>query len=469
MSGWKLWLALLGGAAALAVGVFAGAILARDTVDASPPGSTATTPQGGAPGSEPTTGLTSAGTVGTTGAPQDSACAIPPGEPFVGGPSIPMIELGEVNGLQVQGAIYPHPDYEGNPWTQWGQGIALSDGRFYSAIGDHLGVDGNSYVFEYDPARGELSMVGDLLSYVDHQPGSWGYGKVHGQMAAGSCGEIYFTSYWGTFNDLRFGGSYNGDLLFRIDPYARTIENLGVAVPMHGVPSLAASVEHHLVYGEAIDPASAAADADQGPFFVYDTESESVVFQGPAIPHVGYRNMIVDASGKAYYSIGGGRLAVYDPATNATEDLPGVMPADWLRASTYPSEDGWVYAVTDEPAVFFSLSPSGEIAEMGSARGYTTSMALDPDGSRFFYVPDAHGGAWVSGAPLVSVDTETGDETVLAELNPLVESTLGVRLGGTYSIAVSPSGDTLYIGMNVGALGSEDGFGEVALLIVNLP
>jgi hypothetical protein len=66
------------------------------------------------------------------------------------------------------------------------------------------------------------------------------------------------------------------------------------------------------------------------------------------------------------------------------------------------------------------------------------------------------------------VDTATGEETVLAELNPLVESTLGVRLGGTYDITVSSSGDTLFIGMNVGALGSEDGFGDVALLIVDL-
>ena len=148
--------------------------------------------------------------------------------------------------------------------------------------------------------------------------------------------------------------------------------------------------------------------------------------------------------------------------------LRGTMPADWLRASTYPSADGWVYAVTDEPAIFFSLSPTGEISEMGSARGYTTSLALDPDGSRFFYVPDAHGGAWTTGAPLVSVDTATGEESVLAELNPLVESTLGVRLGGTYDITVSSSGDTLFIGMNVGALGSEDGFGDVALLIVDL-
>lgn len=448
--------------------MFVGVTFASDATSNPPADSTGTTTTPTASGDTGSTAPSDTVVApGSTGA-GDPACSIPEGEPFVGGPSVPMTDLGEANGLRVRGALYPHPDYEGNPWTQWGQGLALSDGRFYSAIGDHLGADGNSYVYEYDPATDALAMAGDILSYVDHQPGSWGYGKVHAQMVAGACGEIYFTTYWGTFNDLRFGGSYNGDLLFRINPFARTIENLGVPVAQHGVPSLAGSVQHKLVYGEAIDPMSAAADADRGPFFVYDTESGSVVFEGPPSPHVGYRNMIVDGSGKAHYSIGGGQLSVYDPETNSLSTHPGTMPADWLRASTYPSADGWVYAVTDEPAIFFSLSPTGEISEMGSARGYTTSLALDPDGSRFFYVPDAHGGAWTTGAPLVSVDTATGEETVLAELNPLVESTLGVRLGGTYDITVSSSGDTLFIGMNVGALGSEDGFGDVALLIVDL-
>ncbi|MGH8947600.1 MAG: hypothetical protein ACRDXF_01985, partial [Acidimicrobiia bacterium] len=140
----------------------------------------------------------------------DGSCDLPAGEAFVGGPSTEMIDLGEVNGMPVEGAVYPRPDYPGEPWTMWGQGVALADGRFLSAIGDHIGPDGNSFIYEYDPNAGTLATLGDLLSYVDHTPGSWGYGKVHGQMVNGPCGEVYFASYWGTNRDLVYDESYRG-------------------------------------------------------------------------------------------------------------------------------------------------------------------------------------------------------------------------------------------------------------------
>ncbi|HSM44722.1 MAG TPA: hypothetical protein VK969_06860, partial [Acidimicrobiia bacterium] len=173
--------------------------------------------------------------------------------------------------------------------------------------------------------------------------------------------------------------------------------------------------------------------------------------------------------GRAYYSNGVGELDRFDPATNSVTSHTSTLPGDWLRASTAPAPDGRVFGVTEDPSVFFVMHPSGEIDALGPARGYTTSMALDPDGSRFFYIPDAHGGAWVSDAPLISVDTATGEETVVAELNPLAEQALGIRLGGTYDLAVGPEGDTVYIGLNGGSVGSEDVFGEVALLVVDLP
>ena len=74
----------------------------------------------------------------------------------------------------VLAVVYPHPDYEGRPWSQWGQGFALADGRFLSAIGDHGGADGNSYLYEYDPEAGVLTQIADVLSLVDHTPGRLG-------------------------------------------------------------------------------------------------------------------------------------------------------------------------------------------------------------------------------------------------------------------------------------------------------
>ena len=103
----------------------------------------------------------------------------------------------EDNGVEVEAVVYPRPDYRGKPWSQWGQGIVTGDGRFISAIGDHHGVDGNSFLYEYDLDSRNLTMFADLGEVIGHVPGSWGYGKVHAQMVEGPCG-IYVSTYWGT-------------------------------------------------------------------------------------------------------------------------------------------------------------------------------------------------------------------------------------------------------------------------------
>lgn len=405
----------------------------------------------------------------TAGDSANPSCEVPPGEPFVGEPRVELTDLGGSNGVSVAGAVYPHPDYEGNPWSQWGQGIVLPDGRFYSAIGDHIGPDGNSYIYEYDPGTGDLAMVGDVLSYVDHQAGSWGYGKIHGQMVAGPCGEVYISTYWGTYREIRFDASYSGDILMRLDPNGHTLTSLGVPMERLGTASLAGSAQHGLVFGEAVDPVLKQDSIDRGPFFVFDMMAEETVFVGPEEPHVGYRAMIVDEEGKAYYSIGGGELAVYDPETNELGTHPHALPGDWLRAATPPGPDGSIFGVTRDPDTFFVMRPSGEIESLGAAEGYTASMALSPDGAHFYYMPHAHGGAWEAGSPLIRVDTSTGEQEVVVELNPIVEESLGLTVGGTYNIAISPAGDTIYMGANAGTVGSDSTFEEVVLLVIHLP
>ncbi|MGH8872900.1 MAG: hypothetical protein ACRDWS_13085 [Acidimicrobiia bacterium] len=465
-----LLVALIGGVAA-GIGLAGGSSLG-DLAGPAPtetPTSTIAGTQGTSTPSGPATTGAGGTPVGSTAAPAAGGeCAeFPAGEPFIEGAGVQMVDLGESGGVRVEGAVYPRPDYPGDPWSQWGQGWALADGRFYSGLGDHQGPDGNSYLYEYDLAVGTLTMIGDLLSYVDdHTPGTWGYGKIHAQMVGGACGEIYLSSYWGSYRGLNFTDTYRGDILFRLDPERRTIDRLTVPVDQHGQASMAGWAEGGLLYGEALDPlVKDRTDNEEGPLFVYDVRQEATIFQSPDSPHVGFRNILVDAEGRAYYSIGGGQLSVYDPGSNAISTHPHNMPADWLRASTAPAPDGRVAAVTDEPYTFFVLHPSGEIQTLGPAQGYTASLAMHPDGDRFFYVPHAHGGSAASGTPLVSVDLDTGEEQVVVQLNPLAEQHLGLTLGGSYDVVVSPAGDTVYVGMNSGP----DGFGEVVLLVVHLP
>ncbi len=129
---------------------------------------------------------------------------------------------------RVEAVTYPHPEYEGNPWSQWGQGLVLDDGRYISAIGDHRGPDGNSYVFEYDPAIKALTQIVDVLAIADHTPGDWGFGKIHAQMSRGPCNSVMVATYWGTRRDIEFTTSYQGDVLMSLDPQHRTVGIRGV-------------------------------------------------------------------------------------------------------------------------------------------------------------------------------------------------------------------------------------------------
>lgn len=360
---------------------------------------------------------------------------------------------------------YPRPDYEGKPWSQWGQGVVAGDGMFYSAIGDHQGADGNSFIYEYDPATMTLTQIVDVLATVPHHPGAWGFGKIHSQMVLGSCGEIYVSTYWGSRRGLTFSNGYDGDLLLRLDPFQRTTENLGVILSKHGVASLAATPDGTLLYAEAADPIG----QKEGSFVVLDSTTGELVFSEDDDAHTGYRNIAVGPDGSAFVSWGDTGLARYDPATNEMTVLDSALPGSVLRASTIPDSEGTIYGVTRDPTVFFTLDPDGTVTELGPAFGYTASMALAPDGERFYYIPDAHGGAWEDGTPLIAVDTATGESEVIVELNPLVEDKYGLVAGGTYNVVVSADGSTVFVGLNAGDPATRDTFGEIILAIVTLP
>ena len=407
----------------------------------------------------------------TTAAASDGGCDRSGAPDAPQGPSAEPVTLQEGGDGRpaVEAVVYPRPDYEGNPWSQWGQGLVLPDGRFFAAIGDHLGRGGNSYLFVYDPESRRITRFTDVLSEVEHEDGEWGYGKIHGQIVAGECGEAYIATYWGTDQGIEYRGNYRGDALLRLDTATLELDPLGVPLPEHGIPSLAGSGPDGLVYGEAVVPEpQEAAGSKQGAFFAYDTAAGEVVFRADDERLNGFRNVIVADDGTAYLSAGGSRLLVYEPGGQELALHPEPLPGGVLRASTRPAPDGTVYGVTEQPAELFALRPGGAIDDLGRAEGYTASLALHPDGDRFFYVPGAHGdSAELGGTPLIAVDTETGEHTTVVELNELAEQELGLTLGGSYSVAIDPSGDRVYVSMNAGVDRAEP-WGEVVLVVVDL-
>ncbi|HET6773808.1 MAG TPA: hypothetical protein VFH36_10895 [Acidimicrobiales bacterium] len=441
---------------------------------------------GGASGSDgaPTSASTADGEPGTS-APEgtepagddaddatgDVGCPAPGdrAQPWEDGPSADLVTLSDGGeGPQVQAAVYPRPDYEGNPWSQWGQGVVLPDGRFLSAIGDHHGPDGNSFLYEFDPGEGRLTRIGDVAALAGHRRGDYGYGKVHAQMVPGPCGEVYAATYWGSQRSLEYGGSYRGDVLLRLDPEGRTTENLGTVLDEHGIPSLAGWPEGGMLYVEAADPERF--EPQRGAFVVLDmTTGEQVFATDDDEDHRGFRAMAVDADGRVMFSRTDGRLARWDPAMGQLSELDVELPGEFLRAATAPAPDGTLYLVTQDPDRLLALDPGDRLRDLGEMAGYTASVSLSADGERLWYVPDAHGGAAEQGTPVIEVDTATGEQRVLVELAPLARDELELTLGGTYNVAVSADGTQLYLGMNAAPLGADDTFGEVVLVVVDLP
>lgn len=370
-------------------------------------------------------------------------------------------ETFDVDGVEVDLVTYPRPDHEGEPWSQWGQGIVLPDGRFLSAIGDHLGRDGNSFLFLYDPESGEMTRFADAQSILGHDEGSWGYGKIHAQMVSPSCDSVYIATYWGTRRDIEYGGSYSGDGLMRLDTSTLEVTSLGVPVERHGIPSMAAA--DGLVYMEAAAP-DPQAPPEVGAFAVYDPASGEVVYQSDDPDHTGFRSILVGPDGAGYVAGAGSELLRYTPGGELT---PGAeLPEGWLRAAAPPDDDGSVYGVSTEPERFFVMRPDGSFEDIGPARGYTASIAMHPDG-RILYVPGAHGDAWTHGTSVFAVDPETGAEETLVQLNETAERELGLTLGGTYSVVVDHERDRLFIGFNAGT-DPEEPWGEVVLASIPL-
>ncbi len=397
--------------------------------------------------------------------PQTSPVATPQG------PAAEAVVAQEEGGAlaRVELVRYPRPDTEGDPWSHWGQGLVLDDGRFVSAMGNHLGKQGNAFLFSYEPTTSTLTRFADVRSHVGDALG-WGYGKIHGQIVAGRCGEAYVSTYWGTRDGLSYTPDYTGDVLFRLDTSTLQLEPLGVPLPEHGVPSLAGTASRGLLYGEAVDPLPAEdLGRDQGAFFVYDTTEREVVFRSDDPRHTVFRNVMVDADGTAYLAAEEGRLLVYEPGASELREYPGTLPGGgMLRASTAPARDGTVYGVTQGEPEFFALKPDGSISSLGAAQGYTTSMAVEPDGSHFYYVPDAHGSDPALGTPVVSVDTRTGEQTTLVRLGDLVARTLQLQTSGSFSVALDAAHGRLYVTLNAGPT-EDDRFGEVVLAIIDVP
>lgn len=379
------------------------------------------------------------------------------------------------DGITIDVVVHPLPQYPGNPWSHWGEGVLASNGRYYTGIGDHLGADGNAFLYEYDPKVRTLRAVGDVLqAYGRHDNGTWGYGKIHGRIDEDRCGLLYFSTYWGTRRGgLRYAGSYQGDLLMRYNPKSQQLISLGVPMPTMGTPSTRLWSEGGLLYGEANHPVTKKTDWPDGKrFWVYDLGRQKIIYRSETlIDHGSGREIALDHDGRAYYSGAGRELLRYDPKTN-TEDKAATFHYDGkLRASTRPAADGMVFLTTKKEHHAYLFDPANaDLTDLASLPADTASLALAASGEEAYFSPGAHGQGLSLGFPLMAIN-RSGKMRTIVKLGPLIGTAGAPHPAGTYSISTDPKrpGD-VYILANAGPLGAEEeAFGQPMIIVVHLP
>ena len=112
---------------------------------------------------------------------------------------------------------YPKQTYPGNPWSVWGDSLAVG-GKYYSAIGDHLGPRGNAFLFEYDPQAKSMRALVDVQKLIDLPEGHYTPGKIHSRIDLGGDGWLYFATHRGSTRVTTDEYHYTGDWIIRHHP-----------------------------------------------------------------------------------------------------------------------------------------------------------------------------------------------------------------------------------------------------------
>jgi hypothetical protein len=352
-------------------------------------------------------------------------------------------------------AYFPGQDYEGKPWSNWGDSTAVT-GKYYTAIGDHLAPAGNALVFEYDAAGKSFRKLLDLKSLLNRPEGHYSPAKFHSRVDLGSDGWLYCSTHRGSPRVTNDQYHYTGDWIVRCHPKTGAAEIVVQApVPKHCIPNGTLDPDRLIFYGGTAP--GEGEDGEGVQFFAYDCKSRKLLYSGPDGPA---RYMILARStGRVYFTPGKGDspLMRFDPATGkAPQKIEGEIG---IRAATRETPQGIVYTVSQgqgagaEASIYAFDARTEKIEKLGPAavasNQYVAAVSADPTGRYLYYVPGAHGGSERDNSAVVQFDTKTRTRKVIAFLHPFYQQKYGLIPKGTYAVCCDPEGDKLYITWNV--------------------
>lgn len=369
---------------------------------------------------------------------------------------------------------YPGQDYEGNPWSVWGDSLAVGD-KYYSAIGDHKAPQGSGYVYEYDSATKQLKQLLSTAEILKLPEGHYMPGKIHSRLDLGSDGWLYFATHRGSTRVTTDQYQYVGDWIMRHHPGRGATEVVKHApLPKQCLPTSVLDPKRLIFYAGTADGSRSGVIQ----FLAYDIKAGKVLYSddhGPArylifSPTTGCVYFIPSGDGEKHQ----GQLVKFDPEKPGP---PKPIDADiGLRSATQETPQGVVYTVNEGELYAFDVKAEKSKSLGRGAVGnqkYIASIDADPSGGYLYYVAGAHGGSQNDGTPLVQYDVKTGTRKVICFLHPAVHEATGYTPMGTYGSAVSPDGSKVYITWN-GNIGGADRRGRItfnacALTVVHVP
>src|SRR5262245_44563726 len=350
-------------------------------------------------------------------------------------------------------AYCPGQTYAGHPWSAWGDSL-FANGKYYASLGDHLAPPGNAFVWEYDPKAKSFRQLLDLRKLLALPDGHYTPGKIHTRLDLGADGWLYMGTHRGSTKATTDATFYQGDWIVRVHPESGKSEVVVRGpVPKHCLPTGITDPKRLIFYA-----GTAPGDReDSGRFLAYDLANRKVLCDAPDGPSRCI--VLAQSTGRVYYcqgKDGEGQLVRWDPARGGNpEPIPGRIG---MRAASEETPQGVVYTVSQgrsgsEPTLSAFEVRSERVTELGPAsvgtQGYITSLDADPSGRFLYYIPGAHGGADADGSPVVQYDTREKRRKVVAFLHPFFKEKYGLTPVGTYSVALDPAGERLFVTWNV--------------------
>lgn len=274
------------------------------------------------------------------------------------------------------------------------------NGRLY--IGTHANAV-NSWLVEFDPATGKMTIVTDAHKAIGKDIKGFGsQAKIHTRNNVGASGKIYFGTKQG-YPDTKKGEKredYPGGYPMVYDPKTGETKVYPIPVPHEGINSITPDESRGVAY------VSTCADHRPGPgenshFLILDLKTGT--YRNLIDTKHVYGFIVVDYLGRAYHPMLGGDIVRYDPKADKVERLKQTI-------------DG---------------RPPAEESHLADEKGHPINWDISPDGKTLYSLPMSTNNAYAYDL------TQTGDTLAGRSLGALVP---GAKATDCRAMCVGPNG-----------------------------